>query len=136
MLQFERRVKDVEATIGVSLPPEHVRFLREGPPSLDEPVGVPFRGEVWDISYFFRLDDGPNHKQLDKTCRLVSDVLPEHALPVAEDHAGNFFCLFVAGPNAGRIVWWDHERDLGDDHVEDVAPSLATFLTALRPREE
>jgi hypothetical protein len=131
MRDFEKRVGNVQALVGAMLPAEYLSFLLQGPPTFARAVGVPFRGELWNLIYFFELSLGPEHRQLDVTCRLVSDVLPPFALPIASDHAGNFFCLFLQGPLKGQVAWWNHERELGDHNTEPVATSLEAFLSSI-----
>jgi len=131
MSDFEKRVSSVQALVGAALPAEYLSFLRAGPPTYDRAVGVPLRGELWDVTYFFILSPGPEYRQLDATCRLVSDVLPPFALPIASDHAGNFFCLFLHGESKGQVAWWDHERELDDHHTEPVAASFEAFLSSI-----
>ena len=121
----------MEALLGVDLPARYLSFLSQPYSLPTKRVGVPFRGELWDVHAFYRLDDGPSYRQLDATFNLVHDALPPFTLPIARDHAGNFFCIVVAGEREGHIVWWDHERVMGDHHVEDVADSLNHFMGAI-----
>jgi hypothetical protein len=132
MKGFADRVRAVEELVGANLPFEYVSFLRSGPPKFSRPVGVPFKDELWDVRHFHELSDREEHCQLDVKCRLVSDVLPPFAVPVASDHAGNFFCLFVHGECQGQVVWWDHERELGDYKTERVATSFSEFVASIR----
>jgi hypothetical protein len=67
---------------------------------------------------------------------LVGDVLPPGALPVAADWADNFYCLMLSGPARGTIVYWDHEREVGDDRVVPVSGSISEFYSRLSPRPE
>jgi len=72
----------------------------------------------------------------------VSDYigrLPPNLLPVAVDQAGNLIVLSVAGPNTGKVYFWDHELEAGQgetptyDNVYSVADSFQAFLNSLRP---
>ena len=64
---------------------------------------------------------------------LVGDVMPPGALPFAEDWGGNLYCLMITGSAAGRVVYWRHERESGDHHVDLVAATLGEFLDGLVP---
>ena len=79
------------------------------------------------------MNEGAREHQLDHVYALVDDVLPPSTIPVAADWGGNFYCLVLAGSQAGKIVYWDHERDLGDHRVEAVADSLDQFFASLVP---
>ena len=88
---------------------------------------------VWDVRTSYTLDGGAREHQLDRLHALVGDVLPAATIPVASDQGDNFYCLVLAGTDAGKIVYWDHERDLDDHRVEVVADSLDQFFTRLVP---
>ena len=80
----------------------------------------------------FELADGPKHVQVDEVLRLVGDVLPSGTLPVAEDDGGNLYLLdCVAHP--GTVYWWNHERDIGDEHIDKVAATFSAFIQILKP---
>ncbi len=137
MKNFLERIAGVERLLGAPLPSEYVELLRDGVPDLEEGRhGVPFRGELWDVNYLHELTSGPDYRQLDKTFAIVHDVLPVHMIPVALDHAGNFFGLFVNGTQRGEVVWWNHERAHGETHTEPVASSLSTFIASIRSIED
>ena len=62
------------------------------------------------------------------TNRLVHDVLPAGTLAISDDGYGNFFLLRFSD---GSIEWWDHERHLGDEATDKIAPSFLEFLNYL-----
>jgi hypothetical protein len=40
--------------------------------------------------------------------------------------------LMYVGPNRGQVVWWNHEREIGDFSVDHVARSFSEFKGLLR----
>jgi hypothetical protein len=114
-------------------PPAFVATLIEREPIREGNVALVTPDRVWDIRTTFGLDEGDRSDQLDRVYDLVGDVLPPGALPFAADWGDNFYCLMLAGPLAGQVVWWDHERDPGDDSVEPVAVSVGEFFSRLVP---
>jgi hypothetical protein len=88
---------------------------------------------VWDIRTTFGLDSGDRNDQLDVLYALVGDVLPIGALPFAADWGDKSYCLILSGRQLGQVVWWDDERDRGDNSVESVAESLGEFFARLVP---
>ena len=132
MSTFAERLSKVQSAVGCALPNGYVELLERGSPQFDNPVVVPFRDDVWDVVDFYQLGVGDKDIQLDEICRLVADVLPRFAIPIASDHSGNFFCLIAAGPQLGQVVWWDHERELDEHHTELVSLSLTDFLSSIR----
>ncbi|HUG94118.1 MAG TPA: SMI1/KNR4 family protein [Planctomycetaceae bacterium] len=128
-----KRLKALESRLGVKLPPAFVATLREQAPIHEGQVALVAPDRVWDVRTTFRLDDGHPDDQLDRVYDLVEDVLPAGALPIAEDWGGNFYCLMLTGTHAGQVVYWDHERDEGDDKVEPVADTITSFYERLVP---
>jgi len=133
MPSFDERVERVESIVGASLPPEYVAFLKSGPPVYDDAFGVPFREDIWNVTDYLELSAGRDYLQLDSMCESVASFFPPYAVPIASDHAGNFFCLYVAGEFSGQVHWWDHERDPDETATEFVATSLSAFLSGIRP---
>jgi len=134
MESFFERIGRVEDLLGNDLPEDYVAFLEK--PRFAQKMAAPFRGRLWPVTCLFELGKGPGYQQLDGTLRLVHDVLPPGTLPIARDHAGNFFCLVLDGPRVGQVVYWDHEREIGDHTVENVSLSLTDFVSSLRIKED
>jgi hypothetical protein len=65
--------------------------------------------------------------------------IPSNLVPVAVDQAGNLIVLSVAGPDIGKVYFWDHELETGQgetpsyENVHPVADSFQAFLDSLRP---
>lgn len=130
------RLRALERQLGMTLPKDFVAVLRDRDPvTRDDEFVLHVSGDPMTVDQTFSLDSG-NQDQLDAVFALVSDVLPAGAVPFAEDIAGNFYCLMLSGPTLGQVVWWDHERDLGDDSVVPVAESITQFFDGLLPRFE
>jgi hypothetical protein len=124
----------LEKTLGAQLPPDLLASLNTREPISEGKVDFVAGDTVWDVRTTFTLDGTrTDADQLDCVYDLVGDVMPPGALPVAQDWGGNYYCLMVTGSEAGRIVYWDHERDLGEHHTDPVAESLNEFLDSLVP---
>lgn len=129
----QSRIAALELLVGQKLPPELLALLSEREPILEGEVAFVTADRIWDVRTSYVLDDGDFRQQLDLLYGLVGDVLPPATVPVAADWGDNFYCLILAGPDAGKVVYWDHERDLGDHRVETVADSLPQFFSNLVP---
>ena len=68
----------------------------------------------------------------------IEGYLPNNILPVADDGAGNYVCLSVAGDDAGQVYFWNHEEVRGIEeepsckNMEFVASSFTDFITKLQ----
>ena len=134
-MDAERRIENLEAALGASLPVTYLAFLRSHREEPSRPVQVVSTNpDYWDVSCIFEIGDAEDYLQLDGCYELVGDVLPEGMLAVGEDQGGNLYLLDCRmGPSTGAIYWWDHEQEPGEDRVELVATSFPEFLAALVP---
>jgi len=127
------RLKALELRLGTRLPPDLTATLIDREPICEGSLALVTADRVWDVRTTFGLDAADKGRQLDAVYHLVGDVLPPGALPFAEDWGGNFYCLMLSGLHAGQVVYWDHERDEGDEPVEPLAGSLEEFYARLVP---
>jgi hypothetical protein len=134
-MDAERRIENLEAALGASLPVAYRAFLRSHREEPSRPVLVVSTSpDYWDVSCILEIGDAESYLQLDGCYELVGDVLPEGMLAVGEDQGGNLYLLDCRmGPSTGAIYWWDHEQEPGEDRVELVATSFPEFLAALVP---
>jgi cell wall assembly regulator SMI1 len=131
MKSLAERIQSVETRLGADLPPSYRTFLSQPFTQPADLLTFPSDGSEFTVQDFLRLDDGADYLQLDSTFERVRHALPQGVIPFAADIAGNFYCIVLRGAKAGRVVWWDHEREVGDDHVEDIAASLDDFMSSL-----
>ena len=132
----QSRLAALERRVGHKFPPELLALLSGQEPISEGEVAFVTADRVWDVRTSYMLDDGHARRQLDHLYGLVGDVLPPATLPVTADWGDNFYCLVLAGPNAGQVVYWDHERDPGDHRVDFVAASLPQFFANLVPNPD
>ena len=129
----QSRLSALERRVQQKFPPELLAFLSEQEPISQGEVAFVTANRVWDVRTSYVLDDGDAKHQLDRLYGLVGDVLPPATVPVAADWGDNFYCLVLAGPDEGKIVYWDHERELDNHRVKIVADSLQQFFANLVP---
>jgi hypothetical protein len=129
----ERRLIEMESRLGTRLPSDFVATLHTWEPIREGNLALVTAGRVWDVRTTFALDANADADQLDRVYDLIGDVLPPGTLPFAQDWGGNFYCVLLSGPSAGAVVYWDHERDEDDTHLEPVANSIEAFYSALIP---
>lgn len=132
----QSRLAALELLVGHKFPPELLALLSGQEAISQGEVAFVTAERVWDVRTSYVLDDGDARQQLDRLYGLVGDVLPPATLPVAADWGDNFYCLVLAGPDAGKVVYWDHERDPDDHRVDIVAGSLPQFFANLVPHPD
>jgi hypothetical protein len=128
-----QRLAALEQRLGEKIPPDFMATLTSREPIREGNVALVIGDRIRDVRTTFRLDASEEDDQIDTVYRLVWDAVPPKTLPFAEDWAGNFYCLMLAGPQAGKVVYWDHERDAGDDTVDLLAHSVEDFYARLVP---
>jgi len=115
----EPGIRDVEARLGVSIPPEYRVFLREfGYLAID------------DLEVFGSGHDVPRHLDVVNVAErerfVLQPDLPLNLIPLSNDGAGNYYVLRTDVTDA-PVAFWDHE--LGRSQVpEPVAGSFSEWL--------
>jgi hypothetical protein len=69
--------------------------------------------------------------------RVYEDRMPQELIPIGEDAFGNCFCLAVAGPYEGAILFWEHEEEREPPsyyNIEFIAKDFNSFLSSLYER--
>jgi SMI1 / KNR4 family (SUKH-1) len=125
-------VAQIEGVLGARLPDDYVVFLRTH--MAEDQVGmyVASNPDYWGVRMLFDASTEPQYSSVTEVLRLVGDVIPANSVPVAEDWSGNMYLLMYVGPNRGQVVWWNHEREIGDFSVDHVARSFSEFKGLLR----
>ena len=110
-------IERAESTLGVAFPPELREYLSRLGWLTAEDLEVNGLG-----------DDVPAHLDLVSVTlderSAFQPSLAEHLVPLANDGAGNLYCLDTFD---GKIVFRDHES-LDEPEPEVVAPSLGSWL--------
>lgn len=146
------QIESLETTIGFALPNDYRHFLstfgggvafneqigfdpiKQTPEYLHaKELGLPnflFEGAI--VGTFFGSDDGlPKHLQTQWALQTYTQRLPDRALPIADDGAGNLICLIARADGSSAIYWWDHENEWDEaDYEDDVGqpmPEAAKF---------
>jgi hypothetical protein len=135
----EDRVSEFERLIGHPLPASYRSFLLEYNGGCPKRCCITFpRSEkIWNIvNTVYGLHSGPRHARLDEALRAYSDFIPNTRLPFADEPGGNAYCIGITWQNYGRVYFWDHEANPGDDAVLLLADSFAEFLDSLVEEEE
>ena len=140
-----KALDDFERSNGVKLPDDYRAFLLSsngGRPRPDRFVylrdGEADRSAV---ACFLGIHGG-EHNRLDRDLKIYRGRLPGSLLPIATDPFGNVIALGLAGAEAGKVYFWDHELEADDgeeptmENVFLIAGSLAEFLELLQKRED
>jgi len=95
--------------------------------------GWPYRSTV--LNYLFALKSG-NSYDLARNAEAYRGRVPDDYLPIADDPAGNLFCVTLRGDDKGAIYFWDHEHEREDPsdrgNMYRVAGDIRELLSKLR----
>ncbi|MBF6615483.1 MAG: SMI1/KNR4 family protein [Candidimonas sp.] len=84
------------------------------------------------IQFFFAISGGSKDNDLLlHTLNLISDRLPQGALPIAEEPGGHIVFVYLAGPKSGEVWLWEHDRYEGEDCLQFIAKDLDSFVSSL-----
>lgn len=141
----EAAIACFESNVGFQLPQDYREFLLRS--NGGEPVNPVFRflasdGPYTDsaVRYFFSISDKLTFSLAHKY-GIYSGAgrIAKEMLPIAADSGGNLVLLALAGPDAGKVFFWDHEIEALVDnpasveHLTLIAKSFREFCDELTP---
>ena len=100
----------LEDSLGETLPTEYRAFLIENNGACLTPDEIIFPGKHEPytlLDCMLGLHDAP--ESIDIVRKNVEFLIPEDALPIAEDHGGDLICIGLRGVHRGRIFYWQHD---------------------------
>lgn len=135
----ESALVDFEKRIGARLPSEYRIYQLNhngGKPSPNDFIISKKEGED-SIHHFYGLHNGPDYLQLRSNYDTYYNRMPQEIIPIADDPFGNQICIGINGKYAGKIYFWDHERELNQFgrfnwlNIIKIADSFDQFLNSL-----
>jgi hypothetical protein len=139
----EHEIGELERVLDIRLPSDYRSFLLRHNGGRPEPSSFfAYLGPYGDsrshecVNRFLALYDG-EYSNLKKYIKSYKDRIPVDFLPIARDPFGNLICLAVAGPDYGKVFFWDHELEADEGETPDyrnisfVANSFDEFLNSL-----
>lgn len=95
------------------------------------------------VAWFLAVHNRPESNLEWRFCDFHKHAqrMPSDLMPIASDPFGNYICIAFAGPNHGKIYFWDYEHELqardskGEPTYQNchlVADDFDTFIRDLR----
>lgn len=129
----EQDLLRMESALGASLPIPYRQFLLShngGKPKPDR--------------FIIHHKAGNEYGHIDRfLCNMKGDILdlvtwikryknriPSDLIPIAVDPGGNLICLSIMGKDAGKVYFWDHENEAGENEEpwdKNIYPVSAHF---------
>jgi hypothetical protein len=142
-------IERLEASLGCRLPEEYRAFLAACNGGYVGGLlwftGPTPSGEVADAGVHhvggFRQEP---HFSLAWAREVYEGRIPEDLLWIMDDPFGNALCLGIQGPHTGKVFFWDHENEPGDDwdgrvetagNLQLLANSFPAFVAGLHRNE-
>lgn len=126
-------VDALESSLGVQLPAPVRELLTDVSNGGEvEPVGLKSAADVGVVAVL-GVGRG-DHLDLEaRLARYEDGRLPDGLVPVADADGGNLVCVSVRADDSGTVWFWDHERELPDESVVQVASDFDAFVADLTP---
>lgn len=127
----ESALVDFEKHISAKLPVEYKKYQLEhngGKPFPHDFIISKKEGED-SLHHFYGLHNGPDYLQLRSNYDAYRDRMPQEIIPIADDPCGNQICIGIKGKYAGKIYFWDHEKE--SKKPKEIAGSFNQFLNSL-----
>ena len=135
-----QKIAAIERKLSLSLPSQYRAFLltyNGGRPRPKRfPIGDDSFSSHGQVHFFLCVKEGDSYN-LEDWVTDYYDRIPSGFLPIAVDPGGNLICLAIAGDNAGKVYFWDHEEEVeegqtpGYENVYLIANSFHEFLNCL-----
>lgn len=89
------------------------------------------------VHFFKKINSQHTHDDLLTNIRVHKHRIPPDYISIASDPFGNEICIAISGQNYGKIFFWDHELEAGDDisptmdNMSLIAATFTSFLESL-----
>ena len=137
----ESKIAQAEKRWGVKIPPAYRKFLMSHnggrPDPSDFRITTPRGSELVSIRTFLGIDMPEETFGLDYVMETFADRLPSDLFPIARDPGGNIIAVATQGADAGKVYFWDHEREADDGeppskmNLHLISESFDSFLKNL-----
>ncbi len=139
----EEAIARAEGTLGRAIPGPYRQFLLEHnggfPESSDFEMSGWEEGETDSsaVRMFLGIDMEEETFGLPYVLETFGDRIPARMFPIAWDPGGNLILMVASGSEAGKIYFWDHEREAGEgkppteQNLQFIAASFDAFLDKL-----
>lgn len=131
----EEDIKDFEKKYKIDMPNEikkHYLYFNGGYPEKSLFIS---NDANYVVNYFCSI--GCNEGlSVEKILFLLTDknIFPQWLIPLADDESGNLFCYSVHPESKGKIYYYNHEFEYGDNpenHITYLANNIFDFINAL-----
>lgn len=136
-------INELELIIGASLPRDYKEFMLKYDGGVPEPAAFDIQEESNSsvVKAIFGLETPLVNSSVKYNIDLYKNRIPNDFMPIGSDAFGNRIVLGVRDKWAGKIFFWDHERESDEvggyyGNIFLISNSFEDFLLGLREQKE
>ncbi|RPF54144.1 SMI1/KNR4 family protein [Aquisalibacillus elongatus] len=134
----EKEFNNFQKELGINLPKEYIKFLKEYNGGIPELNIVELQNEEvksFSVTEFFGVNN-EKINDLKSQYETYKERIPSENIPICRAEGGNIVCLNI---DNGLISFWDHDTELLNENVSSansllrVATNFEEFLSLMEP---
>jgi len=137
------KINRTEKHLGRPIPPAYRTFLLKHNGGHPDPSDFRMAGvhrgttQIGTVRWFLGINVPEETFNLEYVLEIFHDRVPTNLFPFALDPGGNLICIGAGGDEAGKVYFWDHEREAAegepptDQNLYLIADSFDDFLNKL-----
>lgn len=133
----EAEIEAAEKELGRQIPPAYRELLLHHNGGFPDRSEFEVDGKPVSVKAFLGIGGPDDTLDIDYVLETFGDRMPTNLFPIARDPGGNLITIGTEGPQAGKVFFWDHEREADDgepptdQNLKLIAETFDDFLRKL-----
>lgn len=133
------KLEEFEQRHAIKIPAEYREFLLTHNGGAPEPdtINFPDGSNTSALKQIYGIHNGPYWANLEDAIDCYQGRMPEEFIPFGDDPMGNAFIICTSGENEGKVYFWDHENEYGEQpHYDNITFLADSFYKLLENLQE